>query len=401
FRYIKALINDTLSRATAVPPFLVQILSDSLQVTYGAPNATLPLLFQGWRQPRRPQILFSFLPLLFQAVDACFPSRDHASIWPQIPPASACLSLPLREVLYCNPNHPDPPFKFSKHLSTLKVFEFFFFNPTDQLLHFRSTAECSFPGILRKLRNGVSSFRLLAHRFMAFHLGLFPFPASQSTTDIAQTRQAINSTCITTQPFLTTFLKIADTFISVCTNHTIRLHILRSQPPIDHGRFYNPRIGVANWKSFLRTPTAPPARTLWYRLLQQKLSNKSSLAMIPGIVDSDRCVFCNQVETAEHLLISCPHKQDIWRPMLHMYLCNSECFSLHRVYTDLCHLTLSGYLFRPSINTISIVDFFSVVLYQIWRAHWRHHFDGVPLIPQHVFPSIHKELIILTKQQQH
>ncbi|CEP11747.1 hypothetical protein, partial, partial [Parasitella parasitica] len=114
FRYIKALVNHTLSRATAVPPFLVQMLSDCLQVTYGAPNATLPLLFQGWCQPRRPRILFSFLPLLFQAVDACFSSRNHASIWPQIPPASACLSVPLREVLYCNPNHPDPPFKFSK-----------------------------------------------------------------------------------------------------------------------------------------------------------------------------------------------------------------------------------------------------------------------------------------------
>ncbi|KAK4509533.1 uncharacterized protein ATC70_007885 [Mucor velutinosus] len=44
-----------------------------------------------------------------------------------------------------------------KHLSTLKVFEFFFFDPADQLLHFRSTAECSFPGILRKLRNDKSS----------------------------------------------------------------------------------------------------------------------------------------------------------------------------------------------------------------------------------------------------
>ncbi|KAK4521006.1 uncharacterized protein ATC70_006890 [Mucor velutinosus] len=95
FRYLKALLNDNLSRATTVPPFLVQLLSDSLQVTYGAPNATFPLLFQGWRQPRHPQILFSFLPLLFQAMDACFPSRDHASIWPQIPPASACLSPPF------------------------------------------------------------------------------------------------------------------------------------------------------------------------------------------------------------------------------------------------------------------------------------------------------------------
>ncbi|KAI8644627.1 hypothetical protein BD408DRAFT_462263 [Parasitella parasitica] len=40
--------------------------------------------------------------------------------------------------------------------------------------------------------------------------------------------------------------------------------------------------------------------------------------MIPSIVDSDRCVCCNQVKTAEHLIISCPHKLDIWRPMLTM-----------------------------------------------------------------------------------
>ncbi|KAL9555039.1 hypothetical protein MBANPS3_002549 [Mucor bainieri] len=80
---------------------------------------------------------------------------------------------------------------------------------------------------------------------------------------------------------------------------------------------------------------AAGARNLWYRLLHRKLSNKAELVKIPriAVVETDRCDFCNQVETAEHMLISCPHKKDIWRPMLSMYLSNSTRFSLHQCFT--------------------------------------------------------------------
>ncbi|KAI8640932.1 hypothetical protein BD408DRAFT_347107, partial [Parasitella parasitica] len=93
------------------------------------------------------------------------------------------------------------------------------------------------------------------------------------------------------------------------------------------------------------------------------------------------CVFCNQVETAAHMIIACPRKQDIWPPMPHFYLSNSARFSLHRVFTDLGNLTLIPYLFRPTVSSITIFDFFSVIPYQVWWAHLSHHFGAVPFIP--------------------
>ncbi|CEP18427.1 hypothetical protein [Parasitella parasitica] len=179
YRYMRILANDQLSIPDVVPFFLIQMLFDSLQVTYRTLCSTLPLRF-----------------------------NPH-----QIPPAPACLSLSIREVLFSNPDYPDPPFQFSKYLLALKVSDFFHFDPTDQLFHYRPPADCPHPGLL---------------------------------------------------------------------------------------------------------PTRPAS---------------------PCIVSS----------------------------------------------RNLSELMLTSYLFRLTIPSITIFDFFSVVLYQVWRAHWRHHFDAVLLIPQHVF----------------
>lgn len=396
FRYIKAIINTYISVPTVVPSFLVHLLSDSLEITYAAPSPALPLLFAGWRFPKRPLVLSSVFPLLFKAFDACFPNRLPATLWPQIPPATACLSLPIQETLYPNIAHPGSAFKFSKNLLTLKVSDFFYFDPVDQLLHFRLPADCSYPGLLRRIQKAVSDYRLLAHKYFAFHLGLLSY-STLSPEDIHQSRSLINCSPVTIEPFITKLLTIQEIFLSLAPNISIRKHIIRNKGRIDHGRFYNPNIHASGWVQFIQNPMHPPARNLWYRLLQQKLSNKSTLAMIPGIVDSDRCFFCNQIETAEHLLFSCPHKKDIWINVLPTYLSNFSSFSIHSVFKHMSQLTLDSFLFRPSVPLITIIDLLATIMYQIWKAHWRQHFDSIPFHPMRVIPLIHKDLQILNK----
>lgn len=396
FRYIKAVLNPIVAVSTVVPSYLVHLLSNFLEIAYDAPSPALPLLFTGWRIPKSPRTLSPFFPLLFNALDTCFPARSSAAVWPKIPPAVSCLPLPINEVLYINESHNDSPFRFSKRLLTLKCSDIFYFDHHQQLLVFQPPAQCAFPGLSRKIRKAVLDHRLLAHPFFAFHTGLIPYNTS-STEEIYQTRAQVNCSSITIEPFVTTHLIIQDTLIPFCSNLTIRNQITRGRAPVSHGNFYNSNIAATGWAQFINNPMAPSARNLWYRLFQRKLSDKSSLAMIPGIVDSDRCTFCNMVETAEHMLFLCPHKKDIWIPILDTYLSNHRSFSLRRIYDDISNLRLESYLFKPLATHITIMDLFSVIMYHVWKAHWRHHFDSVPIVPIHIIPLIHKDLQILKK----
>ncbi|CEP18477.1 hypothetical protein [Parasitella parasitica] len=201
FRYMKAIVNDSTSQYNLVPSFVTFLISDFLETNYAAPSAALPLLFSGWRAPTGEPILSRFLPLIFKAVDACFPARSTIDICPKIPPARACLAIPIQYALPPNAQHDGPAFQYSKHLFAMKVSDFFYFCPQDQLLHFRPETNHPYPRTLRKLQREIRYHMLRAPCYFAFHICFVPL-ASLPAADVLQARYKINRSSTTVEPFL-------------------------------------------------------------------------------------------------------------------------------------------------------------------------------------------------------
>ncbi|KAI9468112.1 MAG: hypothetical protein EXX96DRAFT_591959 [Benjaminiella poitrasii] len=82
-----------------------------------------------------------------------------------------------------------------------------------------------------------------------------------------------------------------------------------------------PDIPSSRWQPFVAARILSTTRNLWYRLIIVKLLDRTTLSRItPATVPSPLCHYCNQTETAAHLLFECPHKADIWNAVDSIHL---------------------------------------------------------------------------------
>lgn len=73
---------------------------------------------------------------------------------------------------------------------------------------------------------------------------------------------------------------------------------------------------LVTWRSvFFNNEACPRALFILWLACHNKLAIKERLYKF-GMVDNDRCVFCNEVESIQHLLFTCQDMYDIWKNIL-------------------------------------------------------------------------------------
>ncbi|KAI8078889.1 uncharacterized protein BX664DRAFT_342997 [Halteromyces radiatus] len=148
-------------------------------------------------------------------------------------------------------------------------------------------------------------------------------------------------------------------------NQRIRyLHISGGLPPY---RF--PRTMI---QQFWVAPMHPEARTVWYKVLIQKIPLQKCVSRFRPPTSS-LCVLCHQEETIEHFVYSCPLKKTIWDTTLAV---NLPLYFLQPV--DFCDFIL--HLRLPPNTTIHSTLFTScaTTIHQIWCAHWKFKLENKP-----------------------
>ncbi|GAN01223.1 hypothetical protein MAM1_0005d00655 [Mucor ambiguus] len=129
------------------------------------------------------------------------------------------------------------------------------------------------------------------------------------------------------------------------------------------GRKFNRNITKAQWKQFYRQNMHNSARNVWYRMIHKLCPSKSALFVrrLRNIED-DKCTLCNDFEDAKHLMVSCPHKNDIWSNIFDQFLGSPKTAIPHQVYQSIVNLNLKPYLIYNLDIKITIFDLFAAII---------------------------------------
>jgi hypothetical protein len=179
-------------------------------------------------------------------------------------------------------------------------------------------------------------------------------------------------------------------------NKGLRL-ILLDINNLDIGRKFNKTITKAQWKQFYHQNMHYSARNVWYRMIHKQCPCKSALFVrrLRNIED-DKCTLCNDTEDAKHLMVSCPHKNDIWSNIFEQFLGSPKTAIPHQVYQSIVNLNLKQYLIYNLDIKITIFDLFAATIRMIWRFHHLQTFEGVPFDISNVTSKICAEVMRLS-----
>ncbi|SAL96775.1 hypothetical protein [Absidia glauca] len=144
------------------------------------------------------------------------------------------------------------------------------------------------------------------------------------------------------------------------------------------------RFPLSMIKSFWSAPMDPRSRTVWYKILSNKLPLQHLLAKMHP--KDPRCVLCQAPEDAAHFIYLCPKKLLVWEsvlathlPMLFLQLQNYLDFLLHLRHPP-------GHF--PLRRTLTL---FSVIINNIWRSHWNFKINDVPFTPHTIIQIINRQ----------
>lgn len=147
-------------------------------------------------------------------------------------------------------------------------------------------------------------------------------------------------------------------------------------------------ISKTSWLIFWSNEMLLQARVVCYRVLSNKIPTTAYLAQIKT-VDNPQCRLCQQnTEDLEHLLVTCPFKQDIWLDIITRYLSDYE-LDLIMVYIILRFLQI-----RRS-DQARIYTIFSTTLWDLWIFYWKYIIDKVPFKIDVVLSKINSQLLTL------
>ncbi|OBZ81199.1 hypothetical protein A0J61_10752, partial [Choanephora cucurbitarum] len=132
------------------------------------------------------------------------------------------------------------------------------------------------------------------------------------------------------------------------------------------------------WSTFWSLPLPLQARTIWYRLLHNRISCRSILhSRIPSEFPSPLCHICSTGEdTIDHFFFLCPPKLAVWLHILTSYINPLIRF----VPSDVPHILRSIFRFQhttslrdPSLplSDLSQEQVFACTLQGIWQIHWQ------------------------------
>lgn len=152
-------------------------------------------------------------------------------------------------------------------------------------------------------------------------------------------------------------------------------------------------INSKDLKLFWEAPMLLQSRSLWYRVISQKLPTAVYLHKIQ-IVNSPICRLCKDTrDSFEHFVIYCPIKREIWKAILQHYLPDTPIL-YSELYSALVKLTSPA-----KISRLKKSFFFTVISttqWHIWTQYWRFIMDQKPFIPNSVIKVIHSQIAMLT-----
>ncbi|SAM09235.1 hypothetical protein [Absidia glauca] len=169
-----------------------------------------------------------------------------------------------------------------------------------------------------------------------------------------------------------------DRFWSLFDNKYYRSHLLPgSLPP------YKYPLRVI--KSFWSAPMSPYARTIWYKILTQRVPLQPLLALLHP--QDPTCVHCHGEEDLAHFVYLCPKKRPIWEAVISRHL------PLHFIRPSIL-LDFVLYLRSPPsyLPLAKALTLFSAIIHKLWSAHWNLKIHAVPFHEFTIIKSINKQL---------
>ncbi|OBZ81357.1 Transposon TX1 uncharacterized protein, partial [Choanephora cucurbitarum] len=216
----------------------------------------------------------------------------------------------------------------------------------------------------RLLQSGLLKF----HPFLEHNCCLAPriTPASTTTLDLA--------------PFVKSLLTLPPTHRGPLAS--IRAYKTLTTPSL---RNVTSTLSSSNWSIFWSLPIPLQARTVCYRLLHNKIPNRSFLHNLnPSSFPGPLCHICSTTtESVDHFFCLCPSKAQLWLRILSSYI-NSL---LEVVFSDIPHLLHCVYRFVPvtpfrdpslPLPTLSIDQIFACTSLGIWQTQWQSIFQTAP-----------------------
>ena len=306
---------------------------------------------------------------MFNALDACNNHRD----WISRPTATTILSLPLLAIFKPSVVTNDLEFMTKDSVRRSQVSDFLEFDTVNHDLQFRPRSQCPAPTTMNKVR------RALANN----QLSLQPFVNNNSEGGM------------NFQPFVASLVYQQQPIFKM-PNRELRF-VMLNMATLDVGRHFSKQITKSQWKNFYKNKMHYSARNLWYRMIHKQSSNQLAMAQRQlKEVASDRCSLCNEVEDAEHLLIKCAHKLDVWDSSFNEFLSYPKAANPHQIYKSIMQLKLNNYyLYHHSLH-ITIYDLFATIMRSIWRHHYQQFYESIPFDATRVCNHIRTELLRLS-----
>jgi hypothetical protein len=374
-RYIRALVSN--NQQKVIPSFLFNLMAQALQLETNNPHTQIIMLFPDTRY--KSNLKEGALKLILETMDTisqqCNPNLEEIEL-----SASNCMSLPISAI--CKSWQDEEELRFIQQPTSKRsqVQTFFNLDPSTGSISFKTRTECDSPYLLAKIKRLHNSNQLQFFGFFTKHL----------QPETTQTQQPD-----TFAPLLKQY-HYNDKVIWNCHSKEIRT-LFTNNLPLTLPKGFNKLIPQQQWKLFYKTPMHQSARNIWYKLIHNKLPTRQMLFQCQVTsVENDKCIQCNEIEDARHLLISCPIKHDVWRAIFVEHVSDPTTTNPHRIYNDIKNLSLTRYLlFKPAMK-FNIFDFFGTILRAIWAHHFLVFFQGVPFNPESIVKKINKELVKLS-----
>jgi len=202
--------------------------------------------------------------------------------------------------------------------------------------------------------------------------------------------QRINSNCL--RPG-------TDSNFGTMTTRAFRLMITKPKEPVEEVVILPstaPRHDLTPffWKFFWSADIPHRTRTVWWRLLINKLPSRKRLHSLMSEEFEASCPICGaDEETDRHMLFTCPQKLQVWRSALAKHVGDMD-FSW-----EFIELLLFGEhdQILPTSN-ISAISLLATILFQIWKYHFNQIREDEPFDPVQVSLAIDIQVKLITAQ---
>lgn len=326
-----------------------------------------PILFPSRRNGFRGLIHNPYAGL-FQAADVL--THDFTTATPNV---ATILSLDLQTVTMTPTTSTDPNpsldtlpfstlFTHKPGMRRLRVSSIFLFDPDLKVIRFRRPAE---------IEESPRLWRTYLQAAIAGQFTLSPL-LLRSMIAVVDQPPLSDSDRADLRPLATCLLQSARPLERNGYRRTV--HAKTCCPPS-----FLTSIPSALWNLFWRSSVNPIARTVWFRLVHQRIPCLTILnRLIPSKYPSALCKHCSSApDCPMHFFFLCPLKTPIWQSVLSRFR-PSFYSHIDQLAKAVCSLQVLTDLATQDGYPISIGSIIGCILQGIWVAHWAHVFSNAP-----------------------